>query len=96
MTKIVVAISTVVMLSVVLVGTALGSVPAMGDMSSFAGLASFVGAPQPLLDPATTSVAGVQGLPSTSTAAGITGGLIALGIAAAAMALALIRRRSST
>ena len=95
MTRIVVAVSTVVMLSVVLVGTALGSVPAMGDMS-IAGVASFLGAPQPLLEPATSSVAGVQGLPSTSTVADITGGLIAFGIAAAAMALALVRRRSST
>ena len=96
MTRIVVAISTVMMLSMVLVGTALGSVPAMGDMSSIAGVASFLGAPQPLLEPATSSVAGVQGLPSTSTAADITGGLIAFGVAAAAMALALLRRRSST
>ncbi|MDQ2915081.1 MAG: hypothetical protein M3T56_17800 [Chloroflexota bacterium] len=95
MTRILVAIITVAMLSVVLVGTALGSVP-ITDMSSISGVANFLGAPHPLMEPATGAVAGVQGLPSTSTVADITGGLLALGIAAAAMALALVRRRSST
>lgn len=95
MTRIVVAVITVAMLSVVLVGTALGSVAAIGDTSSFAGVASFLGAPQPLTEPATGQVAGVQGLPSTSTVADITSGLIAMGIGAAAIALAFVRRRSS-
>jgi hypothetical protein len=66
------------MLSIVLVGTALGADP------------------KPLFEPATSAVAGVGNLPSTSTVADITAGLIALGIAAAAMAFALVRRRSST
>jgi hypothetical protein len=93
--RIVVVVITLAMLSVVLVGTALGSVAGIADMSSMGSVANFLGAPQALTLSATESVAGAQGLPSTSTAADITGGLILLGIAAAAMALAFVRRRRS-
>ena len=83
MTRIVGVLISVVLLSVIFVGTAIASVSGISP-SSVSSVVS-LGAPQPLSLAATVGgvVGGVQSLPSTSTA-DVTWSLILLGVIAAA------------
>ena len=93
MKRIVVVLVVVGLLSVIFVGTAIASVTGAGPSISSAAIA--FGAPQALMMATTTgAVAGVQSLPSTSTA-DATWALIVLGIVAAAVSFELVRRRIS-
>jgi LPXTG-motif cell wall-anchored protein len=92
MTRIVAVLISVGLLSVSFIGTAIGSVTGAGS-TSVSSVASSLGAPQPLTLAATVgAVLGIGNLPSTSTA-DATWSLIVLGLVAAALAFAFVRRR---